>query len=103
MAINPQAVNEITIGNYPRKVDEYLAAGRPVVATRTLAMAPFADYVYLADNVDDYDRLIRQAIKEDIPAKGNARRQFAAQHTWKNNVDEILKAVDLVVTERMRQ
>ncbi|RYF81310.1 MAG: glycosyltransferase family 1 protein, partial [Chitinophagaceae bacterium] len=33
VCINPQVVNQMTIGNYPRKVDEYLAAGKPVVAT----------------------------------------------------------------------
>ena len=35
VCINPQSVNDITIGNYPRKVDEYLALGKPVVATKT--------------------------------------------------------------------
>ncbi|MFH1161113.1 MAG: glycosyltransferase, partial [bacterium] len=33
VAINPQVYNEITRGNYPRKIDEYLAMGKPVVAT----------------------------------------------------------------------
>ncbi|MEJ7660035.1 MAG: hypothetical protein WKG07_10665 [Hymenobacter sp.] len=41
-------LNDITIGNYPLKIDEYLAMGRPVVATRTRAMELFADHVYLA-------------------------------------------------------
>ncbi|RZL11927.1 MAG: glycosyltransferase family 1 protein, partial [Hymenobacter sp.] len=38
VCLNPQLVNQLTIGNYPRKVDEYLALGKPVVATRTEAM-----------------------------------------------------------------
>lgn len=38
VCMNPQLVNEITIGNYPRKVDEYLALGKPVIATKTLTM-----------------------------------------------------------------
>ncbi|HAI83429.1 MAG TPA: glycosyl transferase family 1, partial [Chitinophagaceae bacterium] len=38
VCINPQLLNEVTIGNYPRKVDEYLAMGKPVVATQTEAM-----------------------------------------------------------------
>jgi glycosyltransferase involved in cell wall biosynthesis len=36
MYINPQLLNETTKGNYPRKIDEYLAMGKPVVATRQL-------------------------------------------------------------------
>jgi hypothetical protein len=31
-------LNETTKGNYPRKIDEYLAMGKPVVATKTIAM-----------------------------------------------------------------
>jgi hypothetical protein len=30
-------LNETTKGNYPRKIDEYLAMGKPV-ATKTIAM-----------------------------------------------------------------
>lgn len=29
VALNPQKLNEVTIGNYPRKIDEYLAMGKP--------------------------------------------------------------------------
>src|SRR5664279_3568560 len=32
LCINPQLVNPLTIGNYPRKIDEYLASGKPAVA-----------------------------------------------------------------------
>src|SRR5690606_10176909 len=45
VCINPQLVNELTIGNYPRKIDEYLAMGKPVVAIRTEAMELFKDFV----------------------------------------------------------
>ncbi|MFC7669776.1 glycosyltransferase [Hymenobacter humi] len=51
---NPQAVNEVTIGNYPLKIDEYLAMGKPVVATATRAMDMFADYVYLPRNAQEW-------------------------------------------------
>jgi hypothetical protein len=46
-------VNQMTIGNYPRKIDEYLAAGKPVVATSTRAMEEFKDYVYLCDSKEE--------------------------------------------------
>jgi len=34
VALNPQKVNEITDVNYPLKIDEYLAMGKPTVATK---------------------------------------------------------------------
>ena len=54
VAINPQILNEVTVGNYPRKIDEYLAMGKPTVATRTEAMEYFSDFVSLAEDKDEW-------------------------------------------------
>jgi glycosyltransferase involved in cell wall biosynthesis len=91
VAINPQLLNEITIGNYPRKIDEFLAAGIPVVATETPTMLAFAEHVYLGKNADDYVKLIKLAISEDNDNKRFARKEFAANHNWKNSVGLLLQ------------
>lgn len=89
VALNPQKLNEVTIGNYPRKIDEYLAMGKPTVATLTKAMEVFKDYTYLAENKEDYLRLVEQALQENTAEKEQARSLFAKSHTWENNVKEI--------------
>jgi teichuronic acid biosynthesis glycosyltransferase TuaH len=89
ICINPQLVNEITIGNYPRKIDEYLALGKPVIATRTKTMEAFKDYVYLAETKEDYVQLITLAIAEDTALKNSERKAFAFTHTWENSVQEM--------------
>lgn len=94
VAINPQKFNEITIGNYPRKVDEYLASGKPVVNTRTDAMRPFADYVYLAETASEFADCILKALKEDSEIANKRRKEFAATHTWNNSVNEMLIYID---------
>jgi teichuronic acid biosynthesis glycosyltransferase TuaH len=91
VAINPQLLNDITIGNYPRKIDEFLAAGIPVIATETPTMLPFSNHVYLGKTVDDYVTLIRQAIYEDNHDKRLARKEFASNHNWKNSVGLLLQ------------
>lgn len=96
VCINPQLLNEVTIGNYPRKIDEYLAMEKPVVATDTIAMSIFKDYTYLAKNKEDYVRLIEIALKEDSEIKRQERRMFASSHTWENNVKEIYKAINYI-------
>jgi glycosyltransferase involved in cell wall biosynthesis len=95
VCINPQIVNQLTIGNYPRKVDEYLAMGKPVVATRTKAMETFDDYVYLAENKDDYVELIKKALEENSSESSDNRKRFAATHTWQNSVEEIYKSTNI--------
>jgi glycosyltransferase involved in cell wall biosynthesis len=94
--MNPQLVNDATRGNYPRKIDEYLAMGKPTLATATEAMDYFRDYTYLGSDVDEYIGLIERALAEDSPEKQQQRRSFATSHTWENNVAEIYRCIKLV-------
>lgn len=94
VAINPQVVNEITIGNYPRKIDEYLAMGKPVVATQTKAMEMFREHVYLGETPEDYVRLIHDALHQNSNEKALQRIRFASSHTWTNSVQNIYKAME---------
>jgi glycosyltransferase involved in cell wall biosynthesis len=94
VCLNPQLVNQVTIGNYPRKIDEYLAMGKPVVATATEAMSIFAEHCYLAATKEDYINLIDRALTEHDDRKAGARKNFAATHTWENSVKEIYKSVN---------
>ena len=96
VAINPQVLSPVTIGNYPRKIDEYLAMGKPTVATKTEAMIVFSDYTYLAENKEEYVHCIEKALHEDNEQIRRQREIFAREHTWENNVREISKAVESV-------
>jgi glycosyltransferase involved in cell wall biosynthesis len=93
VALNPQRINEVTIGNYPRKIDEYLAMGKPVVATKTGAMDIFAEYVYFASTAQEYKLQIQKALRENNEELEKLRIDFAKQHTWENSVAEIYKAI----------
>jgi len=94
IAINPQAINEVTIGNYPRKIDEYLAMGTPVVATRTETMNYFKDHLSLAGSKEEWVAKIHIELKKDSPTLRRSRMDFASSHTWENNVNEIYKQIN---------
>ncbi len=96
ICMNPQLVNDGTIGNYPRKIDEYLAMGKPTVATVTEAMEYFREYTYLGKTPQDYVDLITLALEKNTAEKENMRRRFATSHSWENNVGEIYKYIELV-------
>ncbi len=96
ICINPQILNDATIGNYPRKIDEYLAMGKPTIATWTKAMEYFADVTYLAKESNDYITLISKALEENSEKLQEARKQVAKTHTWENNVNEIYKCIELI-------
>ncbi len=94
VCLNPQLVNEITIGNYPRKVDEYLALGKPVIATQTDTMELFKDHVYLCTNAEGYKAALEKALQENTPQKKKERIDFARSHSWKNNVQAIYNQIE---------
>lgn len=91
VAINPQVLAPVTIGNYPRKIDEYLAMGVPTVATKTRAMEIFEEHTLLAETHEDYFKHIETAMATDSPEKRKARMEFAHTHTWENSVGELYK------------
>lgn len=94
ICINPQLVNDLTIGNYPRKIDEYLAMGKPVIATKTDAMAVFKDHVYLCDDVQEYQNAIMTILQKGVEFGKEERIQFAYTHTWEASVDRMYQLIE---------
>jgi teichuronic acid biosynthesis glycosyltransferase TuaH len=98
VCMNPQLLNGMTIGNYPLKIDEYLAMGKPAVATRTEAMLIFEEYVSMGDKPEDYPALIRKALDSDNPTLREKRIAYARTHTWENSVNELCNAIEKTMT-----
>lgn len=94
VCLNPQLINEITIGNYPRKIDEYLAMGKPVVATRTRTMELFKGYVRLCSSPREYLAAIDEALADNSPQKQEQRIAFAHTHSWAHSVEKIYKSIE---------
>lgn len=92
VCLNPQLVNQLTVGNYPRKADEYLAMGKPMVATETETMKFFEGYVYLCRSKEEYVEKIRDILAD--PAKQNGqmkqdRKAFALSHSWTESIGRL--------------
>lgn len=95
VCLNPQKVNDITLGNYPLKIDEYLALGKPTVATTTHIMTEvFKDQVHLALSVEDNIKAIDQAVGEINNEKLKAERiRFAQTHSWAARIEEMYQII----------
>lgn len=96
VCINPQSLNPITDGNYPLKIDEYLAMGKPVVATSTHTMrAVFAGHTHLATSTEEWIAALEKAMQEaGDPVLEEKRVAFARTHSWAHSVKAIYEAVD---------
>ncbi len=102
VAMNPQLSNNLTIGNYPRKIDEYLAMGKPIIATQTKAMQMFKECVYLGASKEEYITLTQKALDENSPELEKKRINFAKSHTWTNNVSAIYGAIIKSTKQRIK-
>ncbi len=94
VCMNPQLVNALTIGNYPRKIDEYLAMGKPTVATDTPAMKMFLPHVELALGKEVYKQAIEKALSPQSIVARNAAIECAKGHTWEACVNQIFIVQD---------
>lgn len=99
VCINPQLLNEITDGNYPLKIDEYLAMGKPTVATQTHTMNDiFSGYTFLPHNETEYLEALDAAVSEiENQQKKEARIAFAHTHSWENSVKKIYQLINKFV------
>lgn len=82
-AIIPYRKTTLTKSIYPLKINEYLAAGKPVIAVNfSEDMYSFHDVAYVEDTHEAFVAAIDRAIQEDGPDKVKARMEVAAQNTW---------------------
>ena len=75
----PFVKNELTAGIYPLKINEYLAAGKPVVATRFADLSDFEAVVQIANDDDTFLKFVQHDFAE---TNTNELKNFAAQNSW---------------------
>jgi glycosyltransferase involved in cell wall biosynthesis len=95
----PYRVNEWTRNIDSLKLYEYLACGKPVVATDVPAARQFPVVTIVAGE-QDLAASIRAAWREDNHALRDARRNIAAQNTWDERVDALSAAIQARLEER---
>jgi len=88
----PTARTEWGLHCKPIKLMEYLAADRPVVATRTPASERFADLVYISDEPELWVLAIREILAGNSHGRGVARARVAGC-AWNRHVDRIWAAL----------
>jgi len=81
----------------PVKVYEYLAAGKPVVATDLAELRQHADLLYIAQDCEGFERAIAQALHEDCDCKRFRRQRFARDNSWEVRARVLDRAIRAIV------
>ena len=79
----PFKCNELCRGIYPLKLNEYLAAGKAVVATPfSEDIEAFRECIYLAEGPEDFSRALEEALAADSTEKRKERLRQAEKNSW---------------------
>jgi teichuronic acid biosynthesis glycosyltransferase TuaH len=93
----------LTKSIYPLKINEYLTAGKPVVATAfSKDILDFSDVAYIAETDTDFLDQIELSIKENTLAKAEKRIAKAAHNTWQARVSLFWNIVESAVKKRQQ-
>jgi len=79
---------EQTSAGDPTKLYEYLATGLPIVSSPHPRCIEFKDYIYLANDAEEFSRMLAQSLNEDGALKVS-RKEIAMQHTWMIRAKEL--------------
>jgi glycosyltransferase involved in cell wall biosynthesis len=93
VAIIPFKINSLIENTNPIKIYEYLAAGKPVVATQFPEALNLVPLVSAAVR-EDFSQAIRDQIKNNSTIKIEKRLTFAKKNSWTERVSQILLKVN---------
>ena len=90
VALNPFAINDLTLAANPLKVREYLAAGLPVIST-DIPEVRILDYCRIGEIHADFIRQIEAALNEVRQPKTIS--DSVKNESWEARVDELRRII----------
>jgi len=94
VALIPHKPSKFVTSTNPMKLYEYLACGKPVVATKGSGAEMFDDIVYLAADKEEFNRKIFMALQEDNKEEQEKRKKIMQDYSWNTIVKQMLELVN---------
>ena len=92
----PFLLNTLTKSIYPLKINEYLAAGKPVVSTAfSDDIRTFAEHIYLAEDHAEFLEKIKDALEDDDPGRVQRRVDVARSNTWEARIRQLWNEIGI--------
>jgi glycosyltransferase involved in cell wall biosynthesis len=93
VATIPYLRNAYTRSCFPLKTFEYLAAGKPVVASGLPELEGMEPHVVVADDVDAFEACIAAALNRTTSSEIAARQELAGRNTWETRTRRLLELI----------
>ncbi len=99
VAIIPHKIDNFVKSMNPMKMYDYLACGKPIVSTPGAGIETFKEFIYVARNNEEFNKMIDSAITGDSAHLQEKRRHEVRKHSWQNRVTEMLKIINEYITK----
>ncbi|MCH9724540.1 MAG: glycosyltransferase [Planctomycetes bacterium] len=93
----PFKLTDLIYYTNPVKLYEYLAAGKPVVATAMPELLLVKEHVFVAQDTASFISKIQQALESKDDVSGiKSRQEFALKNQWSNRVEKLEKTIESI-------
>ena len=101
VGIIPFVCNAFTKNIYPLKINEYLAAGLPVVMTDFAELDEFASVASIAGSKEVFVEQLKKVLREDSQSQREQRAQFAFQNSWESRVATLEAVLEELLDKKL--
>lgn len=99
----PYKVDERAQNSSPLKLYDYMAAGKPTVATDFAAAQLFKNLIYIAQSHQGFAHCIEKALAEDDRDLVLERQRIVAENSWEKRVEQISSIIKPYLKKNDRQ
>jgi teichuronic acid biosynthesis glycosyltransferase TuaH len=82
----------------PMKMYEYLACGKPVVATSNIGTENVEEMISIVDSYDDFDVQVNKLLESDNDENRIKRHNFVKKFSWINTVNKMMDLINNKLT-----
>jgi glycosyltransferase involved in cell wall biosynthesis len=86
----PYVLDKLSESIFPLKLFEYLAAGRPVVATAMPELMRYQQYVHVTRSPGDFENAIEKSLHSPLPT---ASESFLRENSWDAKANVLLETL----------
>jgi glycosyltransferase involved in cell wall biosynthesis len=97
----PYVLNDYTHHIFPLKLYEYMAGGKPNVATAMEEMLPYeGEEMAIGRSHEDFLAKVDAAIETESPERAAARREAARHESWDDRVEQVSAIIEPLLQSR---
>jgi glycosyltransferase involved in cell wall biosynthesis len=99
----PYVLNDYTHHIFPLKLYEYMAAGKPIVATAMEEMLPYEGAeMAIGRSFEDFLAKVDEALAGDSHERARDRMAAAREHSWDHRVEAVSEILGPMLRDRAR-